>query len=137
MEALFRKILCPVDFDRVSIPALELARKLADAFGATILLTYAVPRPDAAEDLETVARENLRAIARKWLEGKVAYEIKVVPGDPAAAIANAVRELGADAIVMATHGRVGSEHARLGSVAEKVVQSAPCPVITVKPSPPA
>jgi universal stress protein A len=37
--------------------------------------------------------------------------------------------------VMATHGRVGSEHERLGSVAEQVVRSAPCPVITVKPSP--
>jgi nucleotide-binding universal stress UspA family protein len=136
MEALFRKILCPVDFDRVSIPALELARKLAAVSGATVLLAYAVPRPEAAEDLETVARENLRGIARKWLEGKVAYEIKVVTGDPAAAIVNAVSELGADVIVMATHGRVGSAHERLGSVAEKVVQSAPCPVITVKPGPP-
>jgi universal stress protein A len=133
MEAVFRKILCPVDFDRVSIPALELARKLGGAFGATVLLTYAVPRPEAAEDLETVARENLRAIARKWLEGKVAHEIKVTTGDPAAAIVKAVRDFGADAIVMATHGRIGTEHDRLGSVAEKVVQSAPCPVITVKP----
>jgi universal stress protein A len=137
MEPLFRKILCPVDFDRVSIPALELARKLAGAFGATIVLAYAVPRPEPAEDLETVARENLRAIARKWLEGKVGYEIKVVTGDPAGAIVSAVRDFGADAIVMATHGRVGSEHQRLGSVAEKVVQSAPCPVITVKPGSPA
>jgi nucleotide-binding universal stress UspA family protein len=135
MEAVFRKILCPVDFDRVSIPALELARRLADASGATVLLAYAVPRPEPAEDLETVARENLRGIARKWLEGKVAYEIKVVTGDPAAAIVAAVKDLGADVIVMATHGRVGSEHQRLGSVAEKVVQSAPCPVITVKPGP--
>jgi nucleotide-binding universal stress UspA family protein len=135
MAVLFRKLLCPVDFDRVSIPALELACRLGDAFGATIFLTYAVPRPDAAEDLETVARENLRSIARKWLEGKVAYEIKVVSGHPAAAIVKAAGDLGADAIVMATHGRVGSEHDRLGSVAETVVQSAPCPVITVKPSP--
>jgi nucleotide-binding universal stress UspA family protein len=137
MEAVFRKILCPVDFDRVSIPALELARKLAAAFGATVLLTYAVPRPEPAEDLDTVARENLRGIARKWLEGKVSYEIKVTTGDPATAIVEAVSELGADAIVMATHGRVGSEHDRLGSVTEKVVQSAPCPVITVKPGRPA
>lgn len=130
---MFKTILCPVDFDRVSIPALELARKLAGASGATIMLAYAVPRPEAAEDLETVARESLRAIARKWLEGKVAYEIKVVTGNPAEAIVNAAGDLHADVIVMATHGRVGSEHDRLGSVAETVVQSAPCPVLTVKP----
>ena len=61
----------------------------------------------------------------------------MVTGDPAAAIVKAVSELGADAIVMATHGRVAIEHARLGSVAETVVQSAPCPVITVKPGSPA
>jgi nucleotide-binding universal stress UspA family protein len=134
MEPLFKKILCPVDFDRVSIPALELTCKLADCFDATVCLLYVIPRPEAAEDLETVARENLRGIARKWLEGKVAYEIGVTTGEPAAGIMQAVKDFGADVIVMATHGRTGSDHARLGSVAEQVVQSSPCPVVTVKPS---
>jgi nucleotide-binding universal stress UspA family protein len=137
MEPLFKKILCPVDFDRVSIPALELTCKLADCFGASVCLLYVIPRPEAAEDLETVARENLRGIARKWLEGKVAYDIAVTSAEPAAGIVQAVKNLGADVIVMATHGRTGSEHDRLGSVAERVVQTSPCPVITVKPAAPA
>ena len=61
-----------------------------------------------------------------------ACEVAITQGDPAEAIVRVVRERHADLIVMGTHGRTGLRHAFLGSVAEKVVRLAPCPVLTVK-----
>jgi len=54
-------------------------------------------------------------------------------GDPAETIERAAQELGIDLIVMATHGREGLSHFVIGSIAEKVVREAPCPVLTVRP----
>ena len=78
MEALFRKILCPIDFDRISIPALTFARNLARQNDATVYLLYVVSKRRSAPvepGVEQFARDNLRAVARKWFEGKVRYEI--------------------------------------------------------------
>ena len=60
------------------------------------------------------------------------WNVEVAVGRPADAIVRLARELEADLIVMATHGRTGLEHVVLGSVAERVVRLAPCPVLTVK-----
>src|SRR5262245_47537112 len=60
------------------------------------------------------------------------WEAKVTAGDPAEAIVRMAEELGVDLIVMATHGRTGLPHILLGSVAEKVLRHAPCPVLTVR-----
>jgi len=60
------------------------------------------------------------------------WEAQVTAGDPAEAIVRMVEELGIDLIVMATHGRTGLPHILLGSVAEKVLRHAPCPVLTVR-----
>jgi nucleotide-binding universal stress UspA family protein len=59
-------------------------------------------------------------------------EVKVTAGDPADAIVRVATELEADLIVMATHGHTGLQHVLLGSVAEKVVRHAPCPVLTIR-----
>src|SRR5579885_519128 len=77
MATLFRKILCPVDFDRVSLPALELVQKLALQNQATVYLLYVVPGQSLPGDLEKVARDNLRGIAQKWLADKIPHEIVV------------------------------------------------------------
>jgi nucleotide-binding universal stress UspA family protein len=58
--------------------------------------------------------------------------VAVVTGHPADTIVRVAQERGADLIVMSTHGRTGLQHVVLGSVAEKVVRLAPCPVLTVK-----
>ena len=58
-------------------------------------------------------------------------------GDPGVEVLQLAKRLRADLIVMATHGRKGLRHLVLGSVAERVVREAPCPVLTVKPKPPA
>jgi nucleotide-binding universal stress UspA family protein len=60
------------------------------------------------------------------------WEVEVAVGDPADAIVRLVQERGVDLIVMGTHGRSGLSHILLGSVAEKVLRQAPCPVLTVK-----
>jgi nucleotide-binding universal stress UspA family protein len=61
-----------------------------------------------------------------------AWEAQVVTGDPADAIVSEATQLGVDLIVMATHGRTGLQHVLLGSVAEKVVRHASCPVLTIR-----
>ncbi len=133
MASIFKKILCPVDFDRVSLPALEMVQKLALQNDATVYLLYVVPGQDLPSDLEKVARDNLLGIAQKWLAEKIAHEIVVSSGKPAAGIVGAQQTLNVDLIVMATHGRTGAEHSRLGSVAEEVIRHSSCPVITVRP----
>ena len=60
------------------------------------------------------------------------WEAQVTAGDPAEAIVRMAEELGIDLIVMATHGRTGLPHILLGSVAEKVLRHAPCPVLTIR-----
>ncbi|HTR60877.1 MAG TPA: universal stress protein [Candidatus Binataceae bacterium] len=132
----FRRILCPVDFSRVSVPAIELTLDLASQSGGQVLLFCAVPPPDAdqsRQELERSATDQLRAIARKWLESHVPCEIVVRFGEPAASILDAEKELRVDAVVMATHGRTGAEYVTLGSVTERVVRESICPVITTRP----
>jgi nucleotide-binding universal stress UspA family protein len=63
---------------------------------------------------------------------RATWDVEIAVGRPADAIVRLARELDADLIVMATHGRTGLQHVVLGSVAERVVRLAPCPVLTVK-----
>lgn len=142
MAALFEKILCPVDTGDVSVAAINAARELAREHGGAIWLLHVVPLIPAAGVVypaETFARmkdratEVLAELARDHLEGRAAYRIEVHIGDPAADILESVEKLGADSVVMATHGRKGLSRLLLGSVAEIVVRKAPCPVLTIRP----
>ncbi len=132
METLFRSILCPIDFDRVSIPAVEMVRKIGKQSNSRAILLYVIPA-EGAKDEVRVARDSMRAIAVKWFEGVMPHEIVVRAGDPALEIIRAANDLDADLIVMATHGRTGIQHFLLGSVAERVVREAERPVLTVRP----
>jgi universal stress protein A len=140
MKKLFKKILCPIDFDDNSYFALELARDLAQDGESIIYLLHVVsivPVPAAGVPLEPSineheARARLERIANQHLGKKVPYEIITRTGNPADLVNRAVAELGADSIVIATHGRKGIARFLLGSVAEKVVREAPCPVLAVK-----
>lgn len=135
MKINLRRILCPIDFDRIAIPAIELARDLARQNHAVIYLLCVVPkdRSGLKADLERMAQDSLRGVARKWLERKVSYKIFVRVGRPAAAVLDAEEEFGVDLVVMATHGRTGKSHARLGSVTEQVVRQSTRPVMTLRP----
>jgi len=90
-----------------------------------------LPSPTVVRlDPDEEAMTRLRDLAAAAFTG--AWEASVVTGHPADAIVQAAWDGGADLIVMATHGRTGLQHALLGSVAEKVVRLAPCPVLTVR-----
>ena len=113
-------------------PALGASQGAVDPSGGGPLRTFPTPRP-------TVVRHDPGEVARTQLQDLVrtsafagAWEVEVTSGHPADAIVRMAQERGADLIVMGTHGRTGIQHVLLGSVAEKVVRFAPCPVLTVR-----
>jgi universal stress protein A len=138
----FRKILCPIDFDRNSLVALEYARDLAKEQDATLHVLHVVFIPMVSpgfpgEPYPVVSEEpsklELEQVAREHLDGKVRYELATRSGRPAECIKQAAEELGVDLIVMATHGKTGMARLILGSVAEHVVREASRPVLTIRP----
>jgi universal stress protein A len=94
--------------------------------GAALRSQPEVVRRDPSEEALT----QLRDLVANAFQGP--WDVEVAMGHPADTIARVARERGADLIVMSTHGRTGLQHVLLGSVAEKVVRLAPCPVLTVK-----
>jgi nucleotide-binding universal stress UspA family protein len=142
-----REILCPVDFSDESREALHFGVELARLFGARLTLFnvyqmpgYALPEgvvlagPEVLNELVDSIESDLRAWsdeARGLGAGEVAWETAL--GTPANEIERFARDHAIDLIVIGTHGRTGLRHVLLGSVAEKVVRHAPCPVLTVRP----
>jgi universal stress protein A len=136
MKIRFKRNLCPIDFDRISIPALESAVGMARQNKGRVYLLYIIPKvaaPRLSSDIREVATDSLRTVARKWLKGKVPYKIILRRGAPVPGLLKAEAELSADLMVMSTHGRTGRKHTLLGSVAEEVVRRSICPVLTTRP----
>jgi len=94
--------------------------------GSALLSHPEVVRRDRSEEPLT----QLRDLVANVFKGR--WEVEVAMGHPADTIARVARERSVDLIVMSTHGRTGLQHVLLGSVAEKVVRLAACPVLTVK-----
>jgi universal stress protein A len=135
----FSNILCPVDFDQGSLAAVPVAAELAREHKATLYLLHVVHlqlAPETAQSsgaAESAAETKLERIGHQKLKAGTRYEILVMTGDPAVEVLQTATRLGIDLIVMATHGRKGLRRLVLGSVAERVVREAQCPVLTVKP----
>ncbi len=134
-------ILVPVDFSESSLVALQHALALARKFDARLCLLHVVEpfHPDmlidtteSRREARMAAHQRLRRLAdatkRVW--PRTGRELR--PGNPVAIIAAMARRTNADLIVMGTHGRTGLKGALAGSVAERVVRSAPCSVLTVR-----
>jgi nucleotide-binding universal stress UspA family protein/predicted transcriptional regulator len=143
----FKQILIPIEFgDQNCLRALSLAAEIAKRDGAAVALLHAVPLIIVPADLpiyrdlyapqEKAAEKQLKQIGRFYLPTEIKRKILTPIGDPAKLIATAASDLGADLVVMATHGRVGLSHLLLGSVAQKVVRECPCPVLTIRPEAP-
>ena len=94
--------------------------------GTTPVSEPTVVLDDYGEELLTRLRDLVPEAFRDT------WEVEVAIGHPAETIVRLARERNADLIIMATHGRTGLRHVVLGSVAEKVIRLAPCPVLTVK-----
>lgn len=108
----------------------EVARGMTTELGATIpatpVMEPVVVRRDYVEEADRQLRELIPVTFSQ------PYEVRVEYGDPADAIVRAAEELDSDLIVMVTHGRTGLSHVLLGSVAEKVIRHAPCPVLAIR-----
>jgi universal stress protein A len=136
----FHRIVVPVDFDESCGAALDLAKQLAAAADATVHLMHVVAillTPGEATSV-VIARQDevkvaLEKIAKEQL-GATRHQVHIRTGDTARGIVEVARDVDADLIVMPTHGRRGLPRFFLGSVAERVVREAPCPVLTVRPS---
>lgn len=144
-----RCILAPTDFSAYSDLAIRYAASLAGRYKARLCLLHVIsddglralsrahlpPHPvdKVYEDLEVEVREQYRKQVPAALRHLVAAEVLVVPGTAFVEIIRSARQKGADLIVMGTHGRSGVAHALLGSVTEKVVRKAPCPVLSIRP----
>jgi universal stress protein A len=140
----FRTVLVPVDFSEHSGAAMDLAIELVRGSGGTIHLLHAyevplgtippygvaVPESLLAQVRDAAAR-RLEKAAHKVTAAGVRCETHVVHGPAADVIIEASREQAVDLIVMGTRGLTGLKHVLLGSVAERTVRQAPCPVLTV------
>lgn len=144
-----RQILMATDFSDYSREALDHAVYLALTLGADLHLlhVYEIPlfvpsgetltvRPEVQRwfvDLKESESKRLEALGDEVRRRGVRVHPILKEGPPFREILKAAEEIPADLIVLGTHGRTGLAHVFLGSVAERVVRRAPCPVVTVRP----
>jgi nucleotide-binding universal stress UspA family protein len=137
------RILHPTDFLEHSTYALGIAADLARQSQASLLILHTVPSLIAADvsygevarDVEPEGyQDQIMSDLRRSVPAPagITVEYLVVEGSPATQINRVARERSCDLIVMGTHGRTGVSHLLAGSVAEGVVRTAPCPVLTAK-----
>lgn len=139
-----RQILVPIDFSDCSRKALQYAIALARQHKAAITLAYIMPNITTlgeyggidysaiTKEMREEAERRLATMVVDEVRGVVVTDTVVRPGSPASEIIAVASKLPADLIVVATHGRGGLKHAFLGSVAERIVRHAPCPVLVVR-----
>src|SRR5476651_1538960 len=147
MTIQIKKILLPTDFSNYSATATKYACELATKFDAELHILHTLethlsstPNFGLGLDLPKYVSESKAAAAKslagvldpKWSEGRTVIHA-IVEGSPKVEIIGYARKQNIDLIVIATHGRTGLAHVLMGSVAETVVRTAPCPVLTVHP----
>ena len=144
----FTHILCPTDLSESSVRQLTHAAALARWYKAQLTVLYVVPTFDptpvrstsldgAIQTVYPVSRQEVLGELHRVVEdagaGSIGALLAAEVGDPFMAIVDQAVAIKADLVVMGTHGRSGSERFMLGSVAEKVLRKAPCPVLLVPP----
>ena len=135
-------ILVPVDFSEHSIKALQYACEIAMKYNARLDIIHVVEEvayPQAygvAKSITKIITEKshkeLQKICQEIVESKVKYYTYAIAGNGPYEILNFAGKNRSELIVISTHGLTGLKHFLLGSVAEKVIRRAPCPVLTVK-----
>jgi nucleotide-binding universal stress UspA family protein len=144
MTRKLQKVLCPIDFSVDSFTALDYAADFVRQNNGQLVLLHIVDNPltelygphganfyaEVDHAIEK-AKEMLADAAQHHAAG-VPCEVVVQHGNPYEEILQLATSQQADLIVMSTHGRTGPQRLIIGSVAEKVVRTAPCPVFTVR-----
>jgi nucleotide-binding universal stress UspA family protein len=149
---MFKKILVATDLGEVSAQALASATQMAREHDSTLVVVNVIPDPlnqpwateaygidwsEVVENMRSAARGELKRVVSGITPPLAAIETEVLVGAPATEIVRYASERGVDVIVLGTHGRGPVRRAFLGSVAERVVREAPCPVLIVRPAAPA
>ena len=147
MTIRLQKILLPTDFSDYSAAATKYACELAAKFDAELHLLHTLELhlastpifgmglalPKYIHESRVAAEKSLSGVLDpKWSAGRTVIQA-VVEGSPKVEIIRYARKQDIDLIVLSTHGRTGLSHVIMGSVAETVVRTAPCPVLTVRP----
>ena len=142
-----KNILVPVDFSKNCRIALDWAMSISENLGAKVILFHVVEMPSDLKDranrhlvlernlkekIKNEKTEELQTFSNEYDQSKIIISPEVSEGKPFIEIVTASRRHNVDLIVMGTHGRTGLQQMLIGSVAEKVVRNANCPVLTVK-----
>lgn len=143
------RILVPTDFSEGSKTALQYACGLAEKLDAQLHLLHVIPDHawliagsdalysipgDYYQEVHEEVRRELSRLVDSTAEAKARITSDFRDGAPFVEIVRCARQQSVDLIVIGTHGRTGLPHLMIGSVAEKVVRKAPCPVLTVRPA---
>ncbi len=143
----FRKILFPVDLSPAAAKVVPYVSHMAERHQGRVHLLFVarvfdyftsmyVPHPSVTQFEKEVlegAQKRLYEFAEEHFKEPPPARVKVVAGDPSEEILRYVEEEGIDLVIMGTHGRKGLDKVIFGSVAERVVKSAPVPVMVVNP----
>jgi universal stress protein A len=145
---MIKRILVPVDFSQPSLQALDYAIEFGQPFKPEFVVLHVlepVYYPGAGDmygpgydmglvyqELERAGRDQLSRIAATLQKKRLTVRTLLRVGTAYHVIVETAKKLKADLIIMSTHGRTGLSHVVMGSVAEKVVRSAACPVLTVR-----
>jgi nucleotide-binding universal stress UspA family protein len=143
--SMIQTILVAVDFSEASERALDMSIELCTRFGASLELVHAleVPMPSVSPygvvtsdstfaDVRRAARAKLAALKSDLEERGFQPRAHLAEPPAPTAIDDMARSIEADLIIMGTRGNTGLKHVLLGSVAERTLRHAPCPVLTVK-----
>ncbi|MCP4293812.1 MAG: universal stress protein [bacterium] len=146
----FKKILCPTDFSEASICGIKMAREMVEKFNSEIILLNVhkpiphlpSPRMEASditfdvsayeEVIVSEAKTSLEEIRQEFLGPEAMGKVLVHIGSPAKEILKVADEEKVEAIFIATHGHTGLSKMVFGSVAERIVRKAHCPVLTIR-----
>jgi nucleotide-binding universal stress UspA family protein len=145
----FKRILCPTDFSEPALTALKRAEELARHFAAELIVAHVIPPvpgpltvadPPVASSFDVpLYQQELAVYAENLLKELVSHQVSqevrtrdlVTTGEATAEILRIAQQERSDLIVIASHGLTGWRRLVFGSVAEKVVRQAPCPVLTI------
>jgi nucleotide-binding universal stress UspA family protein len=143
VELGFRSLLVPVDFSELTEPTLQTALRVLAPGGHLTLLNVVewlpvvtggafgvYPHRKDIEQLKVLALEKLEGLARSHPGASISVDVQ--EGKPATAILEKAAELRPEAIVIGSHGRSGLDHLLIGSVTERVLRKASCPILVVR-----
>lgn len=143
---MFKRIVAATDFSEPAERAVHVAAELARAHGADLVLLHVFVELPLYAEMPATAVLQVYEEQRRWVQdeldarsknapaGNIRVRTRLETGSAPEMIARVARDEGADLVVVGTHGRTGLDRVMLGSVAERVMRIAPCPVLVARPT---